>query len=162
MSLCAFSSVFLQQNRTSTVEEVLPLVRSRYQYPLMQPSQTEPVHPYDYMALQRDVIRAFLVGKSYFHPPGDHLRQPFKFYKPKTDSLVLGVSLADVEILGQFLKDDSGLKVGLICLRTSLFTTEMSLCTLFNSVNWTHQLSRSLSASFMQPITMLCWQWQRA
>ena len=93
------------------MDEVLALVRSRYNYPLMQPSQTLPEQSYDFLWLQRDVIRAFLVGKSCIYPPDDRLRKTFKFYTPKTDSLVLGISLADVESLDQHL--EGALKVNI-------------------------------------------------
>ncbi len=103
--------LYLSDFSTSTDDGILALVRSRCNYPLTQASQKPPDHSFEFQLLQKDLIKAVLVGRPCLHLPAEHLRKAFKFHKPVAQGLALGVSLADVETLNQYLTDDSGLKV---------------------------------------------------
>ncbi len=105
------TDIYLSDFSPGADDGFLALVRSRCNYPLTQPSQKPPDHSYEFQLLQKDLIRAFLVGRPCLHSPAVHLRKAFRFQKPVAQGLVLGVSLADVETLDEYLTDDSGLKV---------------------------------------------------
>lgn len=65
---------------------------------------------FDVQKLQEDVIKKYLVGKPLIESPAEHLRMCFKFRVVRAETIAIGVSEADLELLSNYLKDD--FKVG--------------------------------------------------
>ena len=65
---------------------------------------------FDVQKLQEDVIKTYLVGKPLIQRPAEHLRMCFKFRVVRAETIAIGVSEADLELLSKYLKDD--FKVG--------------------------------------------------
>lgn len=61
---------------------------------------------FDYEKIQDDVIDEFIVGKQMISDNMANLRIPFKYRKPKTVAVGVGVSEADVDALSNYLEDE--------------------------------------------------------
>ena len=87
------------------ISEHLQLLRSRYFLPHEMKGSV-----FDVQKLQEDVIKKYLVGKPLIKNPAEHLRMCFKFRVVRAETIAIGVSEADLELLSNYLKDD--FKVG--------------------------------------------------
>ena len=87
------------------ISEHLQLLRSRYFLPHERKGSV-----FDAQKLQEDIIKTYLVGKPLIESPAEHLRMCFKFRVVRAETIAMGVSEADLELLSNYLKDD--FKVG--------------------------------------------------
>jgi len=56
--------------------------------------------------LQEDIIKVYLVGKPLIKDPAEHLHACFKFRVPHPDTIAMGISEGELQILQGYLKDN--------------------------------------------------------
>ena len=61
---------------------------------------------FDLQKLQEDIIKVYLVGKPLIKDPADHLRVCFKFRVLRPDTIAMGISERDLQILQGYLKEN--------------------------------------------------------
>ena len=61
---------------------------------------------FDLQKLQEDVIKVYLVGKPLIKDPAEHLRVCFKFRVLRPDTITMGISEGDLQILRDNLKEN--------------------------------------------------------
>ena len=83
---------------SESISEHLQLLRSRYLEPHERNLRSSS-SMFDLQKLQEDIIKVYLVGKPLIEDPADHLRVCFKFRVVPPDSIAMGISEVDLQIL---------------------------------------------------------------
>ena len=88
---------------SGNISDHLQLLRSRYLEPHERIQRSE---IFDLQMLQEDIIKVYLVGKPLIKDPAEHLRVCFKFRVLRPDTIAMGISSDDLQMLLGYLKEN--------------------------------------------------------
>ncbi len=119
--------IIFPMRRTHGCDEHMQLVRSHYLQPgeRLNPSIAVQEYPFDFERLQKDIITSFLSGKPVIVI--DNLRKPFKFLLQRRNTLTLGVTEIDIDVLSEYIKDSPEFEVRIHSILCMLYYCRYTL-----------------------------------